>query len=427
MILPEHVARAILLYVPLVTCAVLFIVRRPSPRHSAAALLALLWAVPAIVAVELIAERAGWWTCSVPRGVFPAPGDVVLGWAVMWGPLPVLALWRRPLLAVAGALWVDFCWMPTAHNLITLGTWWPLGELVALITVLMPGLLLARWTIERRFLRARTVMQMSIFTAWTLWLIPTVALRMRPPTGRPLWFVLPALAPFGVVAVSAVQEFTRRGGGTPLPYDPPVRLVTSGPYAYVANPMQLSMTLLLLGAGVVLRSSYLALGAVVATAYGSGLAEWHEGVTMSGRFGEHWRTYRANVRGWLPRLRPYIPETSTVYIGATCDVCSGVGGWITRRTPSGLRVAAAETLESPPRRMMYVPADGGPPDYGVAAFGRALEHVNTAWALVGFGLRLPPLRAFVQVVVDASGGGPRTIPSLHESSRGVTCSTSGSH
>jgi len=48
-----------------------------------------------------------------------------------------------------------------------------------------------------------------------------------------------------------VLEFARRGGGTPYPWDPPDRLVTSGPYAYVRNPMQLSTTLIMLLAGAV--------------------------------------------------------------------------------------------------------------------------------------------------------------------------------
>jgi hypothetical protein len=36
--------------------------------------------------------------------------------------------------------------------------------------------------------------------------------------------------------VAAVMEFAGRGLGTPTPYDPPKRLVTSGVYRYCANP-----------------------------------------------------------------------------------------------------------------------------------------------------------------------------------------------
>lgn len=36
-----------------------------------------------------------------------------------------------------------------------------------------------------------------------------------------------------------------RGGGTPVPCDPPKRLVSTGPYAYIGNPMQTAMALIL--------------------------------------------------------------------------------------------------------------------------------------------------------------------------------------
>ena len=48
-----------------------------------------------------------------------------------------------------------------------------------------------------------------------------------------------------MLGLSAVQEFVTRGRGTPIPFDPPRHIVTTGVYAYVANPMQLSAVLFL--------------------------------------------------------------------------------------------------------------------------------------------------------------------------------------
>jgi protein-S-isoprenylcysteine O-methyltransferase Ste14 len=410
--------RACFLYIPLVACAAVVLIGRPDPRKAAGALLALLWAMPSLLILEELARHMHWWRMSAPTGIFPIAADVWLGWAIAWGPLPALVGWRRPLAVLVVAWWVDVTLMPAALNLVVLGREWLVGELVALTFVLLPGVLLTRWTIQRRFLKTRASLQMVIFGAWTLGIVPYAAERVRPSGGSPAWWALPLLAPFGLVAASAVHEFVRRGNGTPLPYDPPDRLVTSGPYAYVSNPMQLSMTIVLLGIAGIMRNPLVAVGALLATAYGSGLAAWHESVTTAKRFGDRWTRYRSEVRAWRPRWRPYVEGGSVVYIARTCDLCSGIGAWIARRRPLGLRIEAAESLELPPRRMLYVPSDGGPSDSGIAAFGRCLEHVNVLWATFGFVLRLPVLRPVIQVFLDACGGGPRVLES-----QAMTCGT----
>ena len=49
-------------------------------------------------------------------------------------------------------------------------------------------------------------------------------------------------------------------------------------------------------------------------------------------------------------------------------------------------------------------------DYvGIAALGRALEHVHLGWALVAMFVRLPGVCWLLQTVTDASGGSPRRI------------------
>jgi len=42
--------------------------------------------------------------------------------------------------------------------------------------------------------------------------------------------------------------------GTPVPFNPPPKLVTSGPYAYVRNPMLLGLFILLFGLGILFNS-----------------------------------------------------------------------------------------------------------------------------------------------------------------------------
>jgi protein-S-isoprenylcysteine O-methyltransferase Ste14 len=99
-----------------------------------------------------------------------------------------------------------------------------------------------------------------------------------------------------------VREFAAHGG-TPLPLDPPERLVTTGPYAHVANPMQLTCAVLLAGWGVLLASPAMVAAAGMAAAFSAGVAAWHEDAELDRRFGAEWRHYRRHVRLWLPSSR----------------------------------------------------------------------------------------------------------------------------
>ena len=45
--------------------------------------------------------------------------------------------------------------------------------------------------------------------------------------------------------------------GTPVPFNPPPRLVTDGPYAYIRNPMLSGLFILLFGLGILLNSVFL--------------------------------------------------------------------------------------------------------------------------------------------------------------------------
>lgn len=45
----------------------------------------------------------------------------------------------------------------------------------------------------------------------------------------------------------------------------------------------------------------------------------------------------------------------------------------------------------------------------MAAYARALEHVNFALATLGMAMRLPVIRPLLQLIVDSSGGGPQAV------------------
>lgn len=423
--------RAACLYIPVAVAAILWLARRPSRREAAGALLAGAWCVALLPALDFAARRFGWWSFDARGGTLHGfPVDLLLGWAVLWGPAAALAMIRSrfPLAAAAvAAALLDAALMPACRPVVRLGPprLWIAGEIAAVLAVFVPAQLLARWTAGGRRLAGRVFLQMVAFAGLLLGLLPAIvdervglggpAAILRSPVGRSLAVELLLL--LALPGLAAVQEFCERGGGTPLPYDPPLRLVTTGPYAYVANPMQVSMTLALTALGLFLGSPWLAAGGVVAAAYSAGFAAWHESRALEERFGPEWTAYRARVRTWLPRFRPFRAGLdregggagrARIYVAFGCGPCSRLGAWIVRRRPVGLDVLAAE--DHPSRDLTRITyEDGAWSESGVAALARALEHVHLGWALVGWLVRLPGVRWILQTVVDASGGGPRRV------------------
>ncbi len=160
----------------------------------------------------------------------------------------------------------------------------------------------------------RATFQIAISALVFLYLLPEIAFAIRPGAGWEPLLTLPSwlrqtelqmVMVLSIPGVSAVMEFAERGRGTPFPYDPPRRLVTSGIYRYCANPMQISCAaVMFLWAGM-LRNGWLYLAAATAVVYSAGIAEWDERQDLAQRFGDEWKQYRAQVRNWLPRWKPY--------------------------------------------------------------------------------------------------------------------------
>ena len=90
-----------------------------------------------------------------------------------------------------------------------------------------------------------------------------------------------------------------------MPTDAPRKLVISGPYRWVRNPMALAGITQGVAVGLMLGSwsvcAYAICGALMWNAF---VRPWEE-ADLAARFGEEFERYRAAVRCWLPRVRPY--------------------------------------------------------------------------------------------------------------------------
>jgi protein-S-isoprenylcysteine O-methyltransferase Ste14 len=122
----------------------------------------------------------------------------------------------------------------------------------------------------------------------------------------PLRLVGIALIVAGVaVLVHAFARFVLEGLGTPAPVAPTERLVVSGAYRYVRNPMYIAVLATIAGQALVFgRAALLLYGAAVLAAFAA-FVHWYEEPTLRKQFGAQYENYRRAVPGWWPRRRPW--------------------------------------------------------------------------------------------------------------------------
>jgi protein-S-isoprenylcysteine O-methyltransferase Ste14 len=412
--------RTAAIYLPLTAAILAGWLRGRRPRQFAACLLSLLWTLPTLLMLQQMNAWAKWWIFLPSAATFrDMPLELFLGWSILWGLVPELVFPGLPLVAsVAVMVAIDCLLMPLCNASVHLGPHWFVGEVIGVGLVLLPGLCLARWTRQNTHLSKRAALQLVISALLFLFLLPEVCFALRPGAGwtplltMPGWLrqlALQVILLLALPGIAAVVEFAQSGQGTPIPYDPPTRLVTSGIYRYCANPMQVSCALVMLVWAGLLRNDWLLLASLIAIVYSAGIADWDEAQDLQLRFGQDWQDYRSQVRNWLPRWRPYHGGPPAIlYLGSTCLPCSQVRSWLEIRKPLGLRILDAETLPAGSiRRMRYQTSTGAV--NGIRAMGKALEHLHLGWALAGAAMRLPGIWQLIQLIMDASGLGPRLL------------------
>jgi len=130
--------------------------------------------------------------------------------------------------------------------------------------------------------------------------------RMREPL--PFWAPLRVLGAALIVAgtvvlVYAFVQFVTEGVGTPAPVAPTERLVVSGLYRYVRNPMYLAVIATIVGQGLLLGRMVLLLYAFAVGLAFSVFVSGYEEPTLRRRYGAEYEAYRRAVPRWWPRLR----------------------------------------------------------------------------------------------------------------------------
>ena len=108
--------------------------------------------------------------------------------------------------------------------------------------------------------------------------------------------------------VDSFARFALQGLGTPAPVAPPRKLVVTGLYRHVRNPMYVSVLAVVLGQALLLSDARLiAYGALFWLACHLYVIAYEE-PTLTRTFGAEYEAFRANVPRWLPRVAPWRSE-----------------------------------------------------------------------------------------------------------------------
>lgn len=165
--------------------------------------------------------------------------------------------------------------------------------------------------LRRLSLILRSAIYISGFMLLWLWLMPRW---MSLNTSWAFPFAIPArwagILPLllgASLAIACFANFIAAGQGTPAPFDAPRRLVISGPYRYVRNPMYLGAGLFLAGCAILFSvlTKILLWYAIGLVAGVNLFILAYEEPTLTRKFNGSYLEYCRNVGRWLPRLRPW--------------------------------------------------------------------------------------------------------------------------
>ena len=415
--------------------------RRATPWEQRAALVAAGVQLVLAIALDAAGQAAGLWRYAVHDGLLiGVPLDLHLAWALLWGLLFVHWAPRQlaSALRYAAVWWVatltyDGILAPHAQALVrrSAGLSWLMGDALMIACLLLVALLVQRAVrqsgealsrgslsigeLQRLRLGAalRAGLYLVAFGAISFGLLPYLILTL---SGQGVWPPpLPAVLRFSLVGAGAlcllwplwaVLEFVR-AGGTPLPFDPPLALVTSGPYAFVRNPMQLGAIAAVLAMAALYRSVWLLAYAVDLVLVSQLFFLPQEEAELRRRFGAVYVRYCLAVRCWLPRLWPYHePDEPPLVVGydQSCPACVDTVAKLPRLLV-GPALVAAPLPEGGRGFCVSAPQSGGGPPvlhHGMDAWLALLQRGPIFIACLVPLFSLPPLRQLLRLCYEVA-------------------------
>jgi protein-S-isoprenylcysteine O-methyltransferase Ste14 len=141
--------------------------------------------------------------------------------------------------------------------------------------------------------------------------LPLAITRFRIPANELAWhevawqrWIAAAIIGIGLVPLlESIVRFVHMGRGTLMPQVPTEKLVVSGLYRFVRNPMYVGDLTVLAGEALLFRSYWLLVYALFVWVVLDAFIRKYEEPTLTRRHGSAYDAYTRQVRRWIPRLR----------------------------------------------------------------------------------------------------------------------------
>jgi len=391
---PE-VARPIFLACSLAFLAFLTLRNKQDTTRNWSMFYSSLYITAVLPIANVICINLGFWKFLDPAlPLILMPYDIFFLWIISWGVVPIFFLERRRyiLIVIAIVFWLDIVLMPALERvgILQLNDSWLIGEVALIATVFIPAYLWAYAYTHQKWIWFRALLQVIVMICIFIFGLPFLLSQYGLLTD--LTFAMNAILFLFFLIIAfpglvAVINLVQVGKGTPFPYDKTTRLVTSGVYAYIRNPIQWSFTLIFVPMAIYHGSWFLLTGMAVSLAYILALANFHEYDDMEARFGTAWTKYKSVVPNWYFQWKPLNIPMGTVYIDWHSDRYSHLSNWYARHKPINLDIRNTNDLQdSTLQQVIYI--DGfGQRHHGVMAVVRSLEHIHLGFATLSWFMR----------------------------------------
>lgn len=370
-----------------------------------------LWVSLSLFIINYISVKSGYWSFATSEfsGLL-IPPDIFFTWVIIWGVLlPFIFKGKYIFVTCALILWIDILFMPLldSYGIVRLNTDWLKGEWLMLLFVLLPSQYWVQLYIKGKHPGRRSFFQFLCVAMLYAFIAPFSIYQYFPNDLSYTGWNKPILIQVGFIfllpGLIAVVDLVEHGIGTPFPYDPTQRLVRTGVYAYIKNPIQWSLTLIFIPIAIFFHSYLMLLGLLISIAYTISIANYNEYRDMENRFGKAWLKYQKNTPSWYFALYPTNIPTATIYFQKDCLECSRMRQWIERRKPHHLTFRHASEFPGVTIEQVTLIDHQGNRHTSVKAIAHAFNHLHLGWASLGWLMRLPVIAHLLQIIVNGLG------------------------
>lgn len=386
---------------------IIFIFKRQEKDLNWSIFYSTLWISISLGIINYLCVVNNLWEFSeTTRLIINMPPDLYFIWVVIWGVLPVYLFKGKNIIILSISLFcLDLILMPKLDQLgvIKLNKNWLIGEVLLILIVFIPAYLWAKFYINKSHIQIRSLLQVITMSLILFLVIPFI---VKTYNGNQFVFPEFNIYIFQIILIVAfpslvaVIDLTKIGKGTPFPYDKTKNLVKSGVYAYCKNPIQWSFTIIFIPLSMYYNSILLLIGVIISIAYTIGISNPYEYYDMKDRYNDEWLKYKKTVPSWCFLWKPKSIPTGTIYFRKNCNQCEQIRQWFIKKRALNLNIKYSNTYKSTEFfQVTYV--DSLNNEYkSIHAIANALEHINLVYASLGWFMRFPIIRPFLQLIIN---------------------------